>query len=117
MRSHKITIIVFLFVSVSLFAQDKNVITPSPKGGLKALMHNVVYPEQAGKSGVQGVVVVKATIDETGKVVSAEVVKSLSKECDQAAVDAVRKTEFTAGRAGGKPAKTEAVIPISFKLK
>ena len=104
-------------MSVSFFAQDKNVETPTPKGGIETLMHNVVYPEQARKSGVQGVVVVKATIDETGKVVSAEVVKSLSKECDQAAIDAVRKTEFTAGRVEGKTAKTEAVIPISFKLK
>lgn len=53
-----------------------------------------VYPETAASAGVQGIVVVEATIGSDGKVQSASVVKSIPL-LDEAALDAVRQWEFT----------------------
>lgn len=59
---------------------------------------------------------IKAIIDEKGNVVETQVINSIQKDCDQAAVDAIKKTKFTAALKDGKPLKAEVIIPIMFKL-
>lgn len=112
MKLFKTLAIVFFIISASIFAQDKNLVKPFPKCGLNALMSNVVYPESAKKANLEGGVIVKALINKTGNVVSAEVVKSLSNECDRAAVEGVRKTEFSPGVTNGKKLNRKLLFPL-----
>lgn len=111
-------ILIVLFTSVLLMAQEKSLDkTPEPVGGISALAKNIVYPEAAKLAGVEGKVFVKATIDKEGKVTKCEIKKSVSKECDEAAINAIQLTKFNPGVMDGKKVVAEVTIPISFKLK
>lgn len=89
---------------------------PSPIGGIKGIQEKIVYPESAKRAGIEGRVYVKAFIDETGKVVSAEIIKGIGGGCDEAAIDAVMKTKFNPGKQRGKPVKVQVTVPIVFRL-
>jgi len=89
---------------------------PEPLGGLKSIQEKILYPEIAKRAGVEGKVFVKAFVDETGKVTSAEIVKGIGAGCDEAAIDAVLQTKFSPGKQRGRPIKVQVTIPIVFKL-
>jgi protein TonB len=89
---------------------------PAPIGGLKSIQQKIVYPEIAKRVGVEGKVFVKAFVDETGTVTSAEIVKGIGAGCDEAAIDAVLQTKFSPGKQRGRPIKVQVTIPIVFKL-
>jgi protein TonB len=106
-----------LLSGLTLFAQEKEVDEmPFPVGGIEEIAQNVTYPETAKENKIEGKVFIKAVIDEKGNVESAEVVESLSEECDDAALSAVKKTKFTPGIKDGKNVKCKVTIPVMFKL-
>ncbi len=74
---------------------------PAPIGGLKSIQQKIVYPEIALRARVEGKVFVKAFVDETGTVTSAEIVKGIGAGCDEAAIDAVLQTKFSPGKQRG----------------
>jgi periplasmic protein TonB len=114
MKSTLFSLLLFFFVlGFNSLAQNKQ---PEPIGGVEAILKNVVYPQSAIEANIQGKVLIKAIIDEKGNVVETEVINSIQKDCDQAAVDAIKKTKFTSGIKENKPVKAEVVIPIMFKL-
>ncbi len=90
---------------------------PEPIGGIKGIQEKIVYPEIAKRAGVEGKVYVLAFVDETGTVTKAQVIKGIGAGCDEAALDAVRKTKFKPGKQRGKPVKVQVSIPIIFKLQ
>ena len=53
-----------------------------------------VYPDEARSSEIEGTVIVEVTIECTGKVGNARVAKGLGHGLDEAALTAIRKTEF-----------------------
>ena len=83
---------------------------------LKQMIKNVVYPISAKEAGIEGKVLVKAIIDENGNVTETSILKSVNKDCDKAAMDAIKKTKFTPGIKDNKPVKAEVIIPVMFKL-
>lgn len=89
---------------------------PAIVGGLAAVIKKVVYPDIAKKAGVQGKVFVLAYIDEKGKVHDVKVVRGIGAGCDEAAVEAVKKSSFTPGKNKGTPVKVKLSLAISFKL-
>jgi protein TonB len=112
-----ISLILFLFLGVSGFAQEEKLDKyPEPIGGIESMIKNVVYPVSAKEAGIQGKVLVKTIIDEKGNVIETEVVQSVNAECDKAAMDAIKKTKFTPGIKDNKPVKAEVTIPVMFKL-
>jgi len=92
-------------------------VAPALVGGFQALHKNLKYPEIAKKAGIEGTVIVKAVVDAQGKVIQTEIIKSLSKECDEAAGEAVKKTPWEPAQKDGKPVKVAISIPIQFSLK
>lgn len=112
-----ISLILFLFLGINLFAQEEKLDKyPEPIGGIESIIKNVVYPASAKEAGIQGKVLIKAIIDEKGNVVKTKVVESVNADCDKAAMDAIKKTKFTPGIKDNKPVKAEVVIPVMFKL-
>lgn len=89
---------------------------PEPAGGIMNLVKNVRYPKGAKKDGIEGTVFVNATIDESGRVANANVMRGVGHGCDEAAVSAVKKTLFTPAVKDGKKVKAKITIPIAFKL-
>lgn len=90
-------------------------------GGEAGLMRdvagNLVYPALAMEQGTQGTVVLRFTVDSTGAVTNVRVVKSLSHECDQAAMACVKKLKrFTPARQQGHAVSVVYTLPIRFRL-
>jgi len=111
------SIIFLLILSISVYAQDKKLDKqPFPKGGMKAIAENVVYPLEAKQAGIEGKVTVEAVIDVNGTVISTKVLKSDNSVLNGAATAAVKKTSFTPGSVEGKPVKATVAVPIMFKL-
>jgi protein TonB len=88
---------------------------PEPIGGLKEIQQKISYPELARRIGLEGKVFIRAFVDETGSVTSAELVKGIGGGCDEVALDAVLKTKFKPGKQRGRPVKVQIIIPIVFK--
>jgi TonB family protein len=91
-------------------------VMPEIIGGIQALVKNIIYPDAAKEKGIEGKVFVKVYIDEQGNVFDTEIIKSLEKSCDEAAVNAVKNLKFTPAKEKGKNVKVVVVIPIQFRL-
>ena len=90
---------------------------PEIVGGLNALSRNVGYPEQAQEKGVEGTVVVLATVNRDGPPDYTHVISSVHPLLDEAAVEAVKSTRFKAARRNGLIQKGDITIPIRFQLQ
>jgi TonB family protein len=77
-----------------------------------------VYPEEALRAGVEGLVVLEAIVDERGRVGhDIKVLRRLGHGCDEAAVAAVRQWRFRPAIRDGKPIKVRRIFPILFRLQ
>ena len=63
---------------------------PPPK---KIVDVKPIYPEDAKREGIEGTVILEATIEETGLVSGVKILRSVPK-LDQAAIDAVKQWQF-----------------------
>lgn len=90
---------------------------PEPIGGISEIQKKIVYPEIAKRAGVEGKVYVLAFVDESGNVTDAKIIKGIGAGCDEAALDAVKKTKFKPGKQRGKAVKVQVSIPVVFKLQ
>lgn len=89
---------------------------PEPIGGIAGIQSKIIYPEIAKRAGVEGKVYVLAFVDENGDVTKAVISKGIGAGCDEAALEAVKKTKFKPGKQRGKPVKVQVHIPVVFKL-
>ena len=85
---------------------------PEPLGGMESIKDKI--PPSVKSSGVKGTVYVLAYIDETGTVRKVLLSKGIGGEADQAALNAVRRTHFRAGRKAGVPVKVQMLLAILF---
>jgi len=76
------------------------------------------YPERARRLGIEGKVVLRFIVDQSGRVErEIEVVTSLPM-LDQAAIDAVRQWRFSPGRdRDGKAVRVLVSVPLQFTLR
>ena len=85
---------------------------------LKFVSENLIYPIEARNAGLQGTVVLRFIIEKDGSIGQIVVRKSLSKECDQAAAQVVRKLKrFTPAEQQGHKMKVWYTIPIRFSIQ
>jgi len=75
-----------------------------------------VYPDIAQRARVQGIVIIEATIDGTGHVAQARLLKSIPL-LDDAALKAVRQWIFTPTRLNGDPVSVLMTVTVEFKLQ
>ena len=95
---------------------------PQYPGGEAALLRdigaNLKYPASAMEQKIEGTVVLRFLIGKDGKVGKVVVLRSLNKECDQAAVDAVKKLrKFYPGIKNDKRVAVWFTVPVRFALK
>jgi protein TonB len=74
-----------------------------------------VYPAIARAAGVQGTVILEATIDVDGSVRDVKVLRSIPL-LDQAAIDAVRQWQYSATRLNGVPVPVIMTVTVTFTL-
>ena len=79
--------------------------------------HSPVYPEELKRSGIEGIVWVKALVNETGEVLDAIVGKSSGvAELDQAALKAAYECKYKPGIQDGLPVKVWVTYKVEFKV-
>lgn len=91
-------------------------------GGESALLafvsQNLVYPSIAQEQDLQGVVVLRFRVEKDGSVGQIVIKKSLSKECDQAAANVVKKLKrFVPAKQQGHPVPVWFTLPIRFRIQ
>ncbi|MDT7044297.1 energy transducer TonB [Candidatus Nitronereus thalassa] len=84
------------------------------------LSHTIppVYPREAKEKGWEGTVLIRAYVDEKGKVERVQIKKSSGQDIlDWAAYDAVWKWNFIPAKENGTPTSSIVDIPINFDLR
>jgi TonB family protein len=74
-----------------------------------------VYPPIAQSSGVQGVVILEITIDTTGMVRDARILRSIPL-LDEAAMDAAKQWQFTGTEVNGQAVPVIMTVTVNFTL-
>ena len=74
-----------------------------------------IYPEEARKAGVEGVVIMEATTDLYGRVAGVKVLRSIP-ALDQAAMDAVKQWVYEPMVVDGKPQEVTFTVTVRFML-
>ena len=75
-----------------------------------------VYPPLARAGRVEGVVIIEATIDPSGRVQDAKILQSIPL-LDAAALDAVRQWEYTPTLLNGSPVAVVMTVTVHFRLQ
>ena len=75
-----------------------------------------IYPPEALARGIQGVVIIDATIGPDGRVREARVLRGRP-ELDQAALDAVRQWEYAPPVFAGQPVSVLMTVTVNFSLR
>ncbi|MGB9893454.1 MAG: energy transducer TonB [Candidatus Saccharicenans sp.] len=77
---------------------------------------NPIYPEEARKAGVEGMVILEVQTDKTGKIAAVKVLRSVPL-LDEAAIEAVRQWVYEPLIINGEPKGVIFTVTVSFKLK
>lgn len=79
---------------------------------------NLVYPQLAAENGIQGRVTISFVVERDGKVSNVEIMRSVDRELDAAAVKTVSSSpKWTPGKNRGKPVRIKYIIPVDFTLQ
>lgn len=83
---------------------------------MKCIAQNLVYPPIALEQGLQGVVLTRFEVKKDGTIGHVKIVRSLSKECDKAATNAVRKLgRFKPASLNGETVPVWFILPVRFR--
>jgi TonB family protein len=75
-----------------------------------------IYPEEARKKQIEGIVILSARTDEQGNVVGVKVLRSIP-ELDQAAIDALKQWKYEPTIIDGKPRALIFTVTVRFQFK
>jgi TonB family protein len=79
---------------------------------------NLVYPADAIKNGIRGKVLVEFSVNETGKVVDAAVLRGVDPLLDDETLRVILLSPaWTPAKLDGEPVKQKFVIPVIFQLQ
>ena len=92
---------------------------PGGEAALLAFINkNIIYPQIALEQELQGKVILRFQVKADGSVGDIVIQKSLSRECDQAAKDVVRKLKrFMPAKQQGRPVPVWFTLPITFQIQ
>lgn len=86
-------------------------------GGLEGVMYTIGYPEFARQAGVEGTVVVIATISERGIVGDFRVERTPNQLLTEAVVQAAQRARFQPALFGGRAIVSEFRFEVPFILR
>ena len=94
---------------------------PQFEGGERGLMNfisrNIRYPVVAMEQNIQGRVIVRFVVSDTGEVTQISVLRGIGGGCDEEAMRVVSlMPRWTPGRQDGKPVSVWYTLPIQFKF-
>lgn len=95
---------------------------PEYPGDMKAfvnyLKRKLVYPPQAKKENLEGVVAVQFVVEKDGRITSPTIVRSLRADMDSAALTAIRNMpNWIPAREHGMRVRCKYSVPVQFKIE
>lgn len=95
---------------------------PEFQGGeeelMKFLKGNIVYPQMAKESGIQGTVYVTFVVTKDGKIKDASVLRGIGGGCDEEALRVVKMMpDWKVGKQNGQAVPVQFNLPIKFILQ
>ncbi len=76
------------------------------------------YPEMARENNIQGRVIVRFVVNESGEISDVQVQRGIGGGCDEEAVRVVKgMPKWKPGRQNGRPVKVYFTLPITFRLE
>ena len=95
---------------------------PSFPGGEEALYKfiddNLRYPEEAREVNVQGTVIIRFVVEKDGSISNAAIAREIGCGCGREALRVVNMMpRWKPGKQGGKPVRTEFILPVKFSLR
>jgi protein TonB len=118
-----------LFSAVQVSAQSNEdtlkkptqTVEEKPSGSVDFLTYlakNLRYPDDARENDIQGKVIVKFIVTETGDIDSVQVIKGIGGGCDEEAVRVIKNMpRWKPGTQKGKPVKVYFTQAITFNLE
>ncbi len=89
----------------------------SDKKLVSFLSSNLIYPEEAKRNEIEGVVYVSFIIDETGNLIQPKVIRDIGGGCGEEALRVVQAMPlWEAGKEKGIPVKVKMNLPVKFSL-
>lgn len=77
---------------------------------------NLIYPREALEKRIEGIIVLKADINDNGEVVRVEILKGLGGGCNEEAIRLVKNLRFGAVKNKGVRLKIKKRFKIKFEL-
>ncbi|MCF7823896.1 MAG: energy transducer TonB [Candidatus Marinimicrobia bacterium] len=96
---------------------EPNLVKPTPVNGYDELGTNIYYPKELRDKGIEGTVLVNASVSSEGLVTETRITQTLEPKLDRIAANAVQRTLFNPALRDGKPVDVWIAIPIQFTLK
>jgi TonB family protein len=96
------------------------VLLKGQSGLYRNLGYQLRYPSEARRYGVQGVVLIKATITTDGKIINEEIAEGIGSGCNEEALRLIKLIPYEwipALDKDGNPIESEVAIPIHFRLR
>lgn len=95
---------------------------PSPEGGMgsfyKYVADHLIYPEQAKRLNISGIVFVRFVVEKDGSITDVQVIKGIGAGCDEEAAKVVGSAPaWNPGKQRGKPVRVYMTVPIRFVLQ
>ncbi len=86
-------------------------------GGREAVVKQIIYPETAVKLKIEGKVVSRVFVDNTGNVLKIDILKGAHELLNEEAVRVLtEETKYKPAIVNGKPAAGAITVPLNFKL-
>lgn len=101
-----------MLLAMGLFAEKPAPVTKPPRV-IKRVAPE--YTDKARAAGIEGRVVLKANLDEKGRVSNIGVLKRLDDGLDQKAVECLQKWQFSPALRNGVPVPTRMHVEITFR--
>jgi protein TonB len=89
-------------------------VAPAPKDGMIAFIEHLRYPATLRQQGVGGVVRVLVSLDEEGRVLDVQVVRSVHPILDRIVDEAIFHSRWTPARKNGGPIALKFLLPVAF---
>ena len=90
---------------------------PKIVSGIVALQSKIIFPYNAILKGIEGKVYVSVDLDSLGKIENCKLVKGIDPECDNAAIEGIKKQIFVRAKRKGVPVKDTFAIMVLFRLQ
>lgn len=117
----------FICINITIYAQhNDNILYPIEimpvfPGGEVAMYEHIMkhmsYPQDAIDKNIEGKVITRFLVSETGKIDSILVIKGIHPQCDSVAISIISTMpDWVSGRIQKKMTPTHFTLPIVFKL-